>query len=161
LETNKIQLFRLLFSLSAKELTNFGEYLGVRAFNRKVEFREIYQRLVVVNPTQLGEMTREELSRTLFPERPFDDQYLRNTCFKLQQLLQKFLIIEKLDLKQFSEQNSLLNIFLERELDDLFQQQLRKMKTKQGRQPFRDHKYYKLLPNCDPNLLIFKRRIRP
>ena len=142
METHKIQLFRLWFSLSAKELTNFGEYLGVKAFNRKAEFREIYRRLVKVNTTELAEMTREELSRTLFPHRRFDDQYLRNTCFKLQQLLQKFLIIQKLDLKQFSEQNLLLDIFLERELDDLFQQQLRKMKTKQGRQPLRDHNYY-------------------
>jgi len=142
METHKIQLFRLWFSLSAKELTNFGAYLGVKSFNRKPEFREIYERLVVVNAKQLGEMTRKELSLTMFPKRPFNDQYLRNTCFKLQQLLQKFLIIEKLDLNQFSEQNSLLDIFLERELDDLFQQQLRKMKTKQVRQPLRDHKYY-------------------
>jgi len=142
LESNKIQLFRLWFSLSAKELTNFGEYLNLKSFNRKAELREIYVRLVGQTPNELRNITRKNLYQILFPKRPFDDQHLRNTCFKLQQLLQKFLVIQKIDLKQFSEQNTVLEIFRERDLDDLFQQQLRKMKTSQERQPVRDFVYY-------------------
>ena len=142
MEVNKIQLFRLWFSLSAKELTNFGEFLGLKAFNRKEEFKEIYDRLSVIKVVKLGEMDRTTLFRTMFPDQSFDDQYLRNTCFKLQQLLQKFLIIEKIDLRNFSEQNALLEVFRERELDDLFQQQLRKIKTGQARQPLRDYTFY-------------------
>lgn len=142
MEINKIQLFHLWFSLSAKELTNFGAYLGVKAFNRKVEFLEIYQRLAMVSAADLRKMSRAELYQTMFLDRPFDDQYLRNTCFKIQQLLQKFLVIEKINLQEFAEQNTLLAVFQERELDDLFQQQLRKMKTGQERQPLRDYRYY-------------------
>ncbi len=142
MEVNKIQLFRLWFSLSAKELTNFGEYLGLKAFNRKGEFKAVYEHLSVIKAIDFEKMDRELLFKIMFPNRPFDDQYLRNTCFKLQQLLQKFLLIEKIDLRRFSEQNTLLEIFRERELDDLFQQHLRKIKTGQDRQPLRDYSFY-------------------
>lgn len=142
MEIRKIQLFRLWFSLSAKELTNFGEYLGIKAFNRKPEFRKIYDQLVAVSSVELEKMSREELFGILFPDRSFDDQYLRNTCFKIQQLLQKFLLIEKINLQEFSEQNTLLDIFRERELDDLFQQQLRKIKNNQQKNSLRDYQYY-------------------
>jgi len=94
LEIKKIQFFRLWFSLSAQELTNFGEYLNLKSFNRKVELREIYVRLVGQTSTNLRNLTRENLYQLLFPKRSFDDQHLRNTCFNLQQLLQKFLVIE-------------------------------------------------------------------
>lgn len=142
MEIKKIQLFRLWFSLSAKELTNFGAYLGLKAFNRKVALKEIYDRLSAIKATELEKLDREKLFKVMFPNRNFDDQYLRNTCFKLQQLLQKFLVIEKIDLRHFSEQKTLLEIFRERELDDLFQQQLRKMKTGQARQTLRDYTFY-------------------
>lgn len=142
MEIYKIQFFRLWFSLSAKELTSFGAYLGLTAFNRKLQLKEIYDQLSVIKPTELKQMDRKKLFKTMFPNRSFDDQYLRNTCFKLQQLLQKFLLIEKIDLQNFSEQSALLEVFRERELDELFQQQLRKMKTGQERQRLRDYTFY-------------------
>ncbi len=142
MKINKIQFFRLWLTLSAKEMTNFGDLLGIKSFNRKAGLQEVFRRLVGVRTPELKRMSREAFYQILYPNRSYDDQHLRNTCHQMQQLLQKFLVMERIDLKKIQEQTVLLEIFQERELDDLFQQQLRKMKTSQERQPLRDYQYY-------------------
>lgn len=137
-----LHLFQLFLSLSDKEQVVFGQWLAQKRFDKKQVLRDFLGWMIENKSGDWENWDRKRLYVCLFGNQKFNDQKLRNAMYQLQQLIQEFLLFEKVEVQDAGSQIQLLRIFQERGLNDLFVQHLKKLKNNETKQSLRDYHFY-------------------
>ena len=113
-------LWKLIGSLSNKELARFRKFLHSPYFNKDDKHSQLFES--VLEQVKEDRCDREALDAILFPYKPYEYTRITNLISDLKKLLEQFFVEEHLRSDGFFEEFFLLQEMAERKLDKAFGQ---------------------------------------
>ena len=131
-----------LLSLDRKEKQAFLHFMHSPYFKNRNDLVQLADFLLVDGVLDSDELTKEDVFKVLFPERPFDDQKIRLLLSYLQKKLELFLTIE--ELQNDSEESSwiLLKSMKRKKMPRNFAKKLNFFRRELDKQERQDWAYY-------------------
>jgi|GEM_PF-6316764 len=92
------KLFKLVRILQVEELAEVAKYLDAPVFNTNERCNRLFRALCKFHPTMDSEkLTKERLYDKVFDKSAYDDGKMRKLMTQLAQLIERYLVIKKLD----------------------------------------------------------------
>ncbi len=133
MKTRKVS--KLISNLTRQERKNFLEWL---AFELGTTDHRIYVFATNIKRTS----TPEQVWKTTFPDRPFDDPDFRKLGTLLQEFLEEFMAIKVFRKDENLRYTYMLKFLTPRADDNLYIKEVNKSKARLDREAYRDAKYY-------------------
>ncbi|MCC6461979.1 MAG: hypothetical protein IT260_16010, partial [Saprospiraceae bacterium] len=115
-------LYEVLMSLDKPELRRFGKFVRSPFFTHRSEMERMYACLARCRYADKALPDKELLFQKSFPGRAYDDLLLRGTMSDLRELLEEFLLWQRLRADELGARLALATEFRERNLNKLFLQ---------------------------------------
>jgi len=120
-------LYALLLTLDNAELRRFGKFVRSPYFTHRTELAAMYACLAHCRYRQLDLPDKNTLFQKTFPGQNYDDLLLRATMSDLRELLEEFLLQQRLRKQEIQARLALAAEFRDRNLDKFFLQSIRKV----------------------------------
>lgn len=129
------KVVHLLKSLDNQELNEFGRYINTDFFNRKESVKNLYKELKSNIKNQKQSLVKRALFSKIFPKesksKGIDEKKIQkkmdSVMYDLKNLLEDYLIMVKMRQPTYDRDKFLLEIYKERDVDQFFFMQHRKM----------------------------------
>lgn len=153
---NKSTLIDLLRKFSHKELKEFGEYVSSPFFNKNHSVIKLYDYLRKQYPDfNVRKLKKEYVYGKIFPKAVYNDGFMRTIMFNLANLAEDFLTFKRVKLYYFTEKKFLLYELNERELDRLFEKNMKIISKKLTDEQIKDADYYYNMYNIEYENLYY------
>lgn len=130
----------LIRSFGAVERRSFRRFLQSPYFNSRQDLIDLFDYIKIQE-----EPVPEEVWAKIYPDKPYDDTAFRLLLSYLNRLLEKFLLIESLEVKLPESQLQLAGIYRKRSLPGHHQRTINALGRMLEQQPLRNERYYNLL----------------
>lgn len=138
----KSKFLILLRTLSTKELKAFEKYLNTQHPKKKIAIK-IFTHLQKYKPTYEGAtVSKKYIHEKVFKNAKEKWRGVEDAPYKLYELLEEFLLWQKIQKDSYARDKMLLDIFKERKADELFYEKIRKRRAKMTKTQNRDIWYY-------------------
>ncbi len=135
-------LFQVFFSLSPKEVRDFGLFIRSPYINRRDEVSRLYDFFANNIGISEGAISKEKGWKYVFPHKDYDDKTMRYTMSFLLRALRQFLIFQEIDNNKVQSQVLLCRSLRHRRLNKLFEKEIKKTMEWQEEQPYRNTLYH-------------------
>jgi hypothetical protein len=139
----KSNLLEILRKFSSKELKEFGEFVRSPFFNKNESAIKLYDHVRKYSPDfNDSKLEKEYAYRKIFPGTSFNDGFMRTIMFNLSKLAEEFLAYSNYKISEFNEKKNLLTQLNIRELDKMFEKNMREITLKLQKIHVKDVNYY-------------------
>ena len=153
---DKSILIELLRKFSQKEMKEFGEYVSSPFFNKNHSVIKLYKYLRKQYPDfESRKLNKEYVYGKIFPKAVYNDGFMRTIMFNLANLAEDFLTFQRFKLYYFTEKKFLLYELNERELDRLFEKNMKIISKKLTDEQIKDADYYYNMYNIEYENLYY------
>lgn len=136
------KFFRLMQSLSVYELKRLRRYLCSPLHNEDEAFIRLFDLIYPVIRGEAKDLTREQLSRKLYPQKKFTNQDYARLFTNFARRIEGFLALEKYYSQPVREQMDILEMMNERQLGRYFEDMYQYVRRTHEQQPQRSGEYY-------------------
>lgn len=125
------KLIATLRSLNKRELSRFQEYVNTPYFNKQSDVSGLLNQLVVHAPDYPAEnIQKEKVFATLFPDKAYHQQRMREVMAGLYRLLRNYLAQLNWEQTEYAQELAALDQYRKRGLDGVFQKELNAIRKK-------------------------------
>jgi hypothetical protein len=137
------EMYSLLRTLSKTEIKKFYRFLNSPYFNTNEKIVSLFGEIIKHYPKfPLYALSNEELYKRIYGLNEFNDSTMRNLHFRLQKLINEFLILENYKRNDLSSKNHLLNELNLRNLKPLFRKYSRDFELQFNNYKEVDNQYF-------------------
>lgn len=155
---NHTVLYELLLTLSKAELRSFGKFVRSPFFTHRLEMERMYACLARCRYRDTALPDKPALFKKTFPGRTYDDLLLRATMSDLRELMDEFLIWQKMRADEVRSKLALASEFRERNLAKRFHQTARKVQAQLENDKVRNAEYHRKALDCQVEMAQFQVR---
>lgn len=137
----KSVLIEILHSLSRKEMRDINKWLQSPAHNQRQDVIRLFDYLGKHLSNGEEGLEKEQAWRTVFPNQPYDDAYMRQVMYFLLKAIEEFLVFTYYTSDGIRYQLALSRIYRRRKLDKAYKQAHRLGLDKLYQQPLRNDFY--------------------
>lgn len=137
-------LLEILRTFKPDEVKRFGDMVSSPYFNKKAALIKLYDYIKAYAPDFNNEcLNRETVYRALFPGKEYNYGTMKNLIYDMQKLAEKFLEMQNYEKKEFDGAYNLVNEFLKRRLDSLFEKNAKILSDSLEKLPVNESYYYR------------------
>ena len=139
----KSKALQILRSLDRKELDRFKDFANSPYCNSNSVVTQLLHYLLPYSPDfKHPNIEKKKAYKTLYPNKKYNEAYLRKQLSGLYQLGKEFLIYEKVGQARFFRNSALLNQLQQRQLDNIFHVQFAQCAELLEEEAIKDSTYY-------------------
>ncbi len=157
------QLVKILKNFSKTEIRELTKYVQSPCFNQRADVTQLFEYLARHHGGTPSVFQKEIAFLELFPDKQYDDAFMRFLMHNLMKVIKKFLIFKEFEKDEVHEQILLLKAFKQRGFDDSFEKELMAAEEINQNQPFRHtHFHYQnyLIHNEKVEFISLQKRQR-
>lgn len=122
------KLIALLRTFKKEEWRSCRAFLCSPYFNKREDILRLFQYIKKLAPDFLAEKLKNEVFfQKIFPNQQYDDRALKYVMNYLVKQIERFLVVQKLEMNEALMNNSLLDVLVERKLDKHYKERLKKV----------------------------------
>ena len=161
----KHTIFGLLKSFSAEEKRRFSKFISSPYYNESKKLNMLYKEIMKHYPLFTHvQLTKENLFKKLNPERKYKDAIIRDLLYDLQNLVLKFIILERINKSESIRNDCLLKELIARNQQKLFLKSIERIESSEGNMngasPENIYYYYKREVNKINFNTLYSRKIK-
>ena len=139
------KFYGFIKTLSKKEITQFKKMLRSPFFVHRQDVGKVFYVLAVFLFKGKELPSKETLFHKAFPEKEYNDLFLRGTLSDLGELLEEYLLIQHIRSDKLASQLKLASIHRRRQLEKNYRKTIRKAATLLEQYPYRNPAYFQEL----------------
>ncbi|MBK8427398.1 MAG: hypothetical protein IPL27_16105 [Lewinellaceae bacterium] len=151
-------LYEVINTFDKSELRQFGKFVRSPFFTHRSEMERMYAFLAHCRYREKALPDKETLFRKSFPDRPYHDLLLRATMSDLCELMEEYLIWQRLRADEVAAKLALVAEFRERNLSKLFQQTTRKLQQYLEDDSVRNARFHRKMLDYQVEIVQFQTR---
>ena len=133
------KLIQLLKSLNAEEIRWLAKFVRSPYYNSHDEVIALFDYIRKYYPACTSRKLEKEVAfKALLPNEPYSDRRMRLLMFRLSDLVEQFLIAQRLKNNDFDRQKYLLEELAERQFYEQFEKKSKVLISELEQQPYRD-----------------------
>lgn len=119
----KVLAWEVIRQMSSQETRDFQTFLASPYYNTRQDMCDLFD-FLAKKKKAIRPLTKNEVFKKVFPQKPFTEQEMRLLLSYLYRLLEKFLAVQNFHKNESSERKSLLSVFKQRNLNRHFRKTL-------------------------------------
>ncbi len=137
----KSVLVEIVRSLGKKEQRELHKWLQSPAHNQRDDVPMLFDYLIKNLQQPDSIVIKEDAWKAVFPDKPYDDAYMRQVMYFLLKAVEEYLVFNELMSDKVTYQSTLIRIYRERKLDKAHRQSQRLARENLEQQPLRNSYY--------------------
>lgn len=139
---HKTKLIQIFYTLSKAELRKLHRFVKSPVHNTRDDVIRFFEYLQKTSPEQYKKLQKKIIFKSIYPKEVYDEKKMYYLISFLMKVLEDFLIYTERTENGAENLLALAKAFRRLELEEQFNQTIRKINTNQEKQPLRDMEYF-------------------